>query len=55
MSGELSFCSWKGRITLNDLACLPPETLEHEISVTIVDEKTPIQEINTEIFAKLDI
>jgi hypothetical protein len=26
-----------------------------EIGITIVDKKTPIQEVNTEIFAKLEI
>lgn len=37
----------------NDQACLPPETLEKEITITVVDKKTPIHEINTEIFTKL--
>lgn len=39
----------------NDQLCLPPETLEEEIVITVVDNKTPIQEINTEIFTKLEI
>ncbi len=39
----------------NDQTCLPPETLEMEITITVVDKEKPIQEINTEIFTKLDM
>ena len=38
----------------NDQTCLPPETLEKEITITVVYKKTPIQEINTEIFRKTE-
>jgi thiol:disulfide interchange protein DsbD len=38
----------------NDQTCLPPETLEKEITITVVDKETPVQEINTEIFAKTE-
>jgi thiol:disulfide interchange protein DsbD len=36
----------------DDRTCLPPETLEKEIIITVVDKETSIQEINTEIFTK---
>jgi thiol:disulfide interchange protein DsbD len=39
----------------DDRTCLPPETLEKEIIVTVVDKETSIQEINSEIFIKLGI
>jgi hypothetical protein len=39
----------------NDVTCLASETLEEEITFTIVDKETPIQKINIEIFAKLDM
>jgi len=39
----------------NDSTCLPPETIEKEITITVVDKKTSIREINTEIFTKLEI
>jgi len=38
----------------DDRTCLPPETLEKEIIITVVDKETSIQEINTEIFTKLE-
>ena len=37
----------------NDVTCLAPETHEEEIAIKVVDKETPIQEINTEIFAKI--
>ena len=37
----------------DDRTCLPPETLEKEITVTVVDRETPIQEKNSEIFTRL--
>lgn len=37
----------------DDRACLPPETLKKEIDITLVNKETSIQEVNTEIFAKL--
>ncbi len=39
----------------NDQTCLPPETLEKESTITVVDKKTPVHEINIEIFNKLGI
>jgi thiol:disulfide interchange protein DsbD len=36
----------------DDRTCLPPETLEKEIIIMVVDKETLIQEINTEIFTK---
>jgi thiol:disulfide interchange protein DsbD len=39
----------------DDRTCLAPETLEKEIFITIVDKETSIQDINTEIFTKLEI
>lgn len=39
----------------NDQTCLPPETLEEEITITVVDKKTPVHGIDTEIFTKLEI
>ena len=37
----------------DDRTCLAPETLEKEITITVVDKEIPIQEINTKIFTKL--
>ncbi len=34
----------------NDATCLPPQLVKKEISVVVVDTKTPIKEINKEIF-----
>ena len=39
----------------DDRTCLAPETLEKEITITVVDKETPIQEINKKIFAKLAV
>ena len=39
----------------DDRTCLAPETFEKEISITVVEKETPIQEVNSEIFAKLEI
>ncbi|MGB6340272.1 MAG: hypothetical protein WBF32_10895 [Candidatus Aminicenantaceae bacterium] len=39
----------------NDQACLPPKTLEKEITITVVVKEMSVQEINTEIFTKLKI
>ena len=39
----------------DDRTCLPPETFEKEIFITVVDKETSIQKINTEIFTKLEI
>jgi hypothetical protein len=39
----------------NDMTCLAPETYKEKVTITIVDTETPVQEINTEIFAKLDM
>lgn len=37
----------------NDSACLPPETVEEKVVITVVDKETPISEVNVELFAKL--
>jgi hypothetical protein len=37
----------------NDATCLPPRSIKKEISFEVVDAKTPITEINQDIFAKL--
>jgi hypothetical protein len=39
----------------DDRTCLAPDTIEKEIAITVVDKETPIQEINIDIFAKLEI
>ncbi len=36
----------------NDATCMPPQSVEKEISVLVVDAKTSIKEINKEIFSK---
>ncbi len=39
----------------NDVTCMAPVTINDTIKVEIVDNKTPINEINSEIFAELDL
>ncbi len=39
----------------NNATCMAPVTLRDTINIAIVDNKTPISEINGEIFAKLDL
>jgi len=38
----------------NDASCLPPRSVKKEISFIVVDAKTPIEEINKDLFAKLN-
>ncbi len=39
----------------NDITCMAPVTLTDTIKIEIVDNKTPINEINSEIFSQLDL
>lgn len=39
----------------NDETCLPPYSVEKEVSIEVVDNSTPIKEINPEIFANVNI
>ena len=37
----------------NDTTCLPPRSVKKEIILGVVDAKTPVKEINQDIFSKL--
>ena len=39
----------------NDVTCLPPNSVKDTIRVEIVDNQTPITEINGDIFSKIDL
>ncbi len=39
----------------NNATCLPPTTIDTTFAIEIVDSKTPISEINSDIFAKLNL
>ncbi len=39
----------------NNATCLPPTTIDTTFAIEIVDSKTPISEINSDIFAKLNV
>ena len=39
----------------NDVTCLPPNSVEKIISIEVVDNQTPITELNAEIFSGLDL
>lgn len=39
----------------NDVTCLPPDGVDTSIVVNVVSDKTPISEINQNIFSKIDL
>lgn len=39
----------------NDATCLPPKSVEKELLITIVDNDTPINEINADVFSQIDL
>lgn len=39
----------------NDASCMPPSSVDTTIVIEVVDNKTPVTEINSEIFSKIDI
>ncbi len=39
----------------NNATCLPPKTIDTTFTIEVVDSKTPISEINSDIFSKLDL
>lgn len=39
----------------NDQSCMPPNSIEKEITFEVVDKSTPVQQINNEVFAGLDL
>lgn len=39
----------------NDASCMPPDVIDTVITVNIVSKETPVNEINTEVFSKVNI
>jgi len=57
---DIELGTYKVKVTIdyqacNDQSCMPPSSADLEFDIQIVDNKTSVQEINSDIFSKLDL